>query len=56
LVRPSENDYGTFNKDYLKNIIEEDIFVQLKNQLNETNNLLNSISEEKAAYAYAEGK
>ena len=56
LSRPSVNDYGTFNKAYVKNVIEEDILVQLKNQLNETNKLLNSISEEKAAYIYAEGK
>jgi uncharacterized damage-inducible protein DinB len=56
LGRPSENDYGTFNKNYVKNVIEEDVLVQLRNQLSETNKLLNSISEEKAAYAYAEGK
>jgi uncharacterized damage-inducible protein DinB len=56
MMRPSENDYASFYAGYVNNVTEEDILVQLKNQLYETNKLLNSISEEKALYSYAEGK
>jgi uncharacterized damage-inducible protein DinB len=56
MMRPSENDYAQYYNSYVKNVIEENVLVQLKNQLNETNKLLKSISEEKSFYAYAEGK
>jgi len=55
MLRPSENDYAPYYSLYIKNVTG-DVLVQLENQLNETNKLLNSISEEKALYAYAEGK
>jgi uncharacterized damage-inducible protein DinB len=55
MLRPSEGDYASYYAGYVKNVTE-DVLVQLKNQLYETNKLLKSISEEKAHYAYAEGK
>jgi len=55
MLHPSEGDYASFYTGYVKNVTQ-DVLVQLRNQLSETNKLLNSITEEKALYAYAEGK
>lgn len=54
-MRPSENDFASFYAGYISKV-GDDVIKQLEDQLYSTNKLLNSVSEEKAEYRYAEGK
>ncbi len=56
MKRPSDNDYAPYYADYMKHIEGDDIIKILSDQLVEDKKLFDSISEVKAAYAYAEGK
>jgi uncharacterized damage-inducible protein DinB len=55
MKRPSKNDYAPFYDGYVNNVTDDAITV-LEKQLETTGSLLNSISEEKSDFRYAEGK
>ena len=54
--RPEKNEYAAFYETYVSLVDETDIVSVLAKNLNELQNLLAEVSEEKASYAYAEGK
>ena len=54
--RPERNEYAAFYETYVSLVEETDIVSALEKNLNELQNLLAEVSEEKASYAYAEGK
>jgi len=54
--RPEKNEYAVFYETYVLLVEETDIVSALEKSLNELQNLLAEVSEEKASYAYAEGK
>lgn len=53
--RPTKNDYAPFYDGYINNV-NGDVISVLEKQLLTTNVFLNSISEEKSNFRYAEGK
>ncbi len=55
MIRPSENDYGSFYSGYIQNVTG-DVFIALEDQLQSTNNFLKAIPESKHNFRYAEGK
>lgn len=56
MSRPEKNEYAEYYETYVSLVKETDIVSALENQLAEMENLFAGITEEKAAYAYAEGK
>jgi len=53
---PMSNEYAPYYEGYIKAAGNQDIIRKLKNQLNEIDDFLAEIPEEKYEYAYAEGK
>ena len=53
---PMSNEYPASYEAYIKAVGNQDIMRKLKNQLNEIDDFLAEIPEEKYDYAYAEGK
>lgn len=56
MQRPEKNEYYHYYETYVSLVNETDIVTAFENQLNELNELFSGISEEKSAFAYAEGK
>ena len=56
MSRPEKTEYAEYYETYVSLVPETDIISALQNQLAEIENLFAEISEEKGAYAYAEGK
>jgi hypothetical protein len=56
MQRPGKTEYAPYYETYVSIVDEIDIVAALQSQLNEMQNLIAEISEEKAAHAYAEGK
>ena len=56
MERPKQNEYAPYYDTYIKKLDGNDIIKILSDQLKRTTNLLNSISEEKGNYSYADGK
>ncbi len=56
MQRPEKTEYAEYYETYVSLVEETDIVAALQNQLSEMQNLLAGISEEKGAFAYAEGK
>jgi len=56
MSKPSPTNYPGFFQQYIDLVEEDDLADGFKNQLSRIQPLLNSISEEKANYSYAEGK
>ena len=54
--RPEKTEYHEYYETYVSLVDETDIVSALQRQAAELESLLSEISEEKAAYAYAEGK
>jgi hypothetical protein len=55
-MRPSPGDYSTYYESYIKLIEGDDILRILNDQSKRTQDILNSFSEHKGNYCYAEGK
>lgn len=53
--RPQANDYPLFYKGYI-DTVGDDVLAELDQQIDSFPQFLNGVSEEKACYAYAEGK
>ncbi|HEX9960929.1 MAG TPA: DinB family protein [Pyrinomonadaceae bacterium] len=56
MSRPEKNEYAEYYETYVSLVEETDIVSALQHQLSEMENLFAEITEEKGAYAYAEGK
>ena len=56
MQRPEKTEYAPYYETYVSLVYETDVVATLQNQLDEMQNLLSEISEEKGAHAYAEGK
>jgi uncharacterized damage-inducible protein DinB len=56
MSRPEKTEYAEYYETYVSLVEETDIVSVLQNQLAEIENLFAEITEEKAGYAYAEGK
>ncbi|RUT36317.1 DinB family protein [Paenibacillus zeisoli] len=56
IQRPSIGEYSSFYESYILALPEGDILAFLNSQINEFSELLQSLTEEKANYRYAEGK
>ena len=56
MQRPEKTEYAPYYETYVSLVDETDVVATLLSQLDEMQNLLGEISEEKAAHAYAEGK
>ncbi len=54
--RPEKTEYNEFYDTYVSLVDETEIVSAFENQLDEMNEFFNSISEEKSATSYAEGK
>lgn len=54
--RPEKNEYAPYYETYVSLVDETDIVAVLQNQLAELEDLVNSISEKKGSFSYAEGK
>ena len=54
--RPETNEYAPFYEGYIKDVIGNDPFRNLENQYQEIQSILQSLPEEEANFAYAEGK
>jgi hypothetical protein len=54
-LRPQADDFPVFYKGYI-DTVGEDVLVELEKQIDSFTKFLSAISEEKACYAYAEGK
>lgn len=54
--RPEKDEYSEYFETYVSLVPETEIVPALENQITEIQNLCAAISEEKGAYAYAEGK
>lgn len=54
-MKPKPGDYAPYYDRYIS-LINDDVISVLEKQITSTVSLLNSVSEEKADYAYAEGK
>lgn len=56
MTKPERNEYAEFYSAYVKKVIETNIFESLTNVMNDTDELLKSLTDEKACYSYAPGK
>jgi hypothetical protein len=56
MQRPEKTEYNEYYETYVSLVDENDIVAALENQLADLQNLFAEIDEEKAVYAYAEGK
>ncbi len=56
MLKPSPSTYNPYFKRYVDQVPEEDLMTAFKKQSAGMETFLNSISEEKSNYAYAEGK
>ena len=56
MQRPEKTEYAPYYEIYVSLVDETDVVATLQSQLDEMQNILAEISEEKAAHAYAEGK
>ena len=56
MMRPEKNEYFHYYETYVSLVNETDIVVAFESQSDELSELFDSISEEKSAFAYAEGK
>jgi uncharacterized damage-inducible protein DinB len=56
LIKPKANEYAPYYKGYVNNVPEGDLLQILDNQLKETMNLLNDLSDEMAQFRYAPEK
>ena len=56
MQRPEKTEYNEYYDRYISLVEETEIVAAFENQLREMSELFNSISEEKSAFAYAEGK
>lgn len=56
MTRPAESDYPRSHASYVALVPEEDILAAMEQQSSETQKLLASLDETRAAYRYAEGK
>ena len=54
--RPETNEYAQFYEGYIKDVVGNDPFRNLENQYQEIQSILQSLPEEEANFAYAEGK
>jgi uncharacterized damage-inducible protein DinB len=54
-LRPQADDFPVFYKGYI-DTVGEDVLVELEKQIESLQKFLSAISEEKASFAYAEGK
>lgn len=54
--KPANGEYNAFYQTYVSKIEKDDILEALQDQAKEIPALLNTISEEKSKYRYAEGK
>jgi hypothetical protein len=55
-MRPNPGDYSTYYENYIKHIDGEDILKILNEQSKKTQDILNSFSEHRGNYCYADGK
>jgi len=55
-MRPRPGDYSTYYENYVKLIGDEDILKILNDQSKKTQDILNSFSEHRGNYRYADGK
>ncbi len=55
-MKPEKNEYGEWHAGYVALVPEEDILAALTSQVNDIKQLTGPVTEEKGAYAYAEGK
>jgi len=56
MQRPAENDYASFFAGYVSLVPEEDVLSAIEQQSSETQRLISSLNETRAAHRYAEGK
>jgi hypothetical protein len=56
MMRPEKSEYAEYYERYVSLVEETDIAAVLENQLNELRELLQTVTEEKSLFAYAEGK
>ena len=56
MPKPSTNSYAPYFQRYIDQVPETDLNAAFQNQAARLNDFLNTITEEKSAYAYAEGK
>lgn len=56
MSRPEKTEYAEYYETYVSLVEETDVVSALENQLAEIENLFAEVTEEKGAYAYAEGK
>lgn len=56
MYKPSKDEYASYYEGYIQEVIHQDIIKTLKNQLNEIDDFLSEIPEDKHDYAYADGK
>lgn len=56
MTRPEKSEYAEFYANYVALVEETDIVAALQNQVADLENIFAGISEEKSAFAYAEGK
>jgi uncharacterized damage-inducible protein DinB len=54
--RPETNEYASFYKGYINDVVGNDPLRNLENQYQEIQSILQSLPEEEANYAYMEGK
>ena len=55
-MRPVQGDYASYYENYIKLIEDEDILRVLNDQNKKTQDILNSFSEHRGNYRYADGK
>ena len=56
MSKPSETTYPAYFKNYVDQVLEEDLFIAFTNQLPVIKEFLNRINEEKSLYAYNTSK
>jgi uncharacterized damage-inducible protein DinB len=56
MSKPSTNSYASYFQQYIDQVPETDLNTAFKNQAAGLNDFLHTITEEKSAYAYAQGK
>ena len=56
MQKPEKNEYNEYYDRYVSLVDETDVSAAFENQLTEMSELFHKISEEKSAFAYAEGK
>ena len=56
MPKPSTNSYAPYFQRYIDQVPETDLNAAFQNQAARLNDFLNTITEDKSAYAYAEGK